>query len=934
VGLIRRVRALFRRDKLAADLDEELRYHLAMREELNRQAGMPRDEARSAAQRSFGNTTLLTESMREVDLLVFLETVLQDIRFAARMLAKYPGFTALAVLALSVGIGVNTAVFTACKAVLLQPLDAKDPGQLVNVYRTSAQNRYAQSFSYPDYEAYRTQSRGFSGLVATTGGELVLTGGGGVGNSGNSVGGVLARTFGFRLPSLMSGSSEFVSAASVSENYFAVLGVNAVRGRVFLPQDAPEFDLHPALLMSENFWRRRFAGDPHVLGKSLKLDGVAFTIIGITPHDFMGTIINVPNVWLPMRLWPLLSTGTDMLHDRENACCALYGRLAPGVSLRQAQAEMTSLASRLRPLHAPHSEGRQPVTITLTPGSHIKPFSMEHDPGLTFAVLLILGAVGLVLLIACANVGSLQLARSAARQREMGVRLSVGASRLRIVRQLLTESALLGLVAGGVSILMTWWALRLLMIEVAASLPLEWGSVAMHVEPDLHVFAYVLVLSLLASVMFGLAPALESSRPSLSSALKEEGCSFALRLANSRLRDLLIGTQAAACLFLLIGAGLLIRGSMRSMALSPGYETKHVVFLDLYFPPGFGYTHAKQLAEIRQLLGRIREAPGVKSVSMGRAPDNGGLRTASVGLNDFKPSTDNSARTVFYGYVDPNYFECLSIPLIAGHTFAAQSPSREPSVILSESAAAEFWPGENALGRRVALDASKQFHENGQLIPQGIVYQVIAVAKDTRAMTPNGDDNRKAYLPLPADRIDDGEPLLVRISGDARPMMAELGKQLHAVDPNLIVYTDTLEGLLTATPTFIITRLSAIFASLIGVLGLLLACVGIYGTVSYAVVRRTREVGIRMALGARKGDVLRLIVLESGRPVLLGLIVGVAAASAASRLLRSLLFGLHTLDPISFAGVGLLFLLIALLAAYLPARRATGIDPIVALRCD
>jgi predicted permease len=637
-----------------------------------------------------------------------------------------------------------------------------------------------------------------------------------------------------------------------------------------------------------------------------------------------------------MRLWPLASKNSTILNDREDACCAMYGRLAHGVSLQQAQAEMTLLKGRVRTLHAPHSEGSHATTISLTPGSHIGPIdgAVQHDPGLAFALLLILGAVGLVLLIACANVGSLQLARSAARQREMGVRLSVGASRLRIIRQLLTESALLGLIAGGASLLMTWWALRLLMLGIAASLPLEWGSLALHVEPDLHVFTYVFVLSLFASVLFGLAPALQSSRPSLSSALKEEGSGSALRISNSRLRDLLMGTQAAACLFLLIGAGLLIRGSIRSMALSPGYETKHVLSLDLTFPPGFGYNHAKQLAEIQQVLRRIGSVPSVKSVTIGRSPDGGGLRTAAVGLNGANPSADKTARTVFYSYVTPNYFECLSIPLIAGHTFTGQSVAPEPTVVLSESAAAEFWPGENPIGKRVALDASNQFHVNGEPMPEGLVYEVIAIARDTRAITPQGDDNRKAYLSLPTDRFDGGEPLLVRFESDPKPMLVGLGKQLHAVDPNLVVYASTLEDLLTSTPTFVITRLCAIFASLIGGLGLVLACVGIYGTVSYAVARRTREVGIRMALGARKSDVLRLIILESGRPVMLGLIVGVAAAAGASRLLQSVLFGLGTLDPVSFFGVGSFFLLIALLAAYLPARRAAHADPAVALRCD
>jgi macrolide transport system ATP-binding/permease protein len=932
MGLIRRVRTLFHRDRLSAEVDEELRYHLAMREDLNRRAGMPQSEARLAAQRSFGNITLLKERTREPDLLVFLETVLKDIRFAARMLAKHPGFTVLAVLALAVGIGVNTAVFTACKALLLQPLDAKNPEQLVNVYRAPEQHRYDPVFSYPDFEFYRDHNRAFSGLVATTGGELAMTNGQSIENSGNSMGGGLAQVFGFRLPSVMGGSAQFVSVAAVSENYFAVLGVNAIRGRVFLPKDAQDLDAHPSILISDNFWQRHFEGDLSILGKSVKLNGVAFTIIGITPHDFVGTIINVPNVWIPMRLWPLPSKDSTILRDREDACCALYGRLASSVSLQQAQAEMTLLAGRVRTLHAPLSEGAHPATIKLLSGAHIQPITGGSNLALT--ILLILCAVGLVLLIACANVASLQLARSAARQKEMGIRLSVGASRFRIIRQLLTESALLGLIAGGASLVMTWWALRLLLVQIAASLPLEWGSVALHVEPDLRVFAYVFVLSLFASVLFGLAPALQSSRPGLSSALKEEGSGFALRISNSRLRDLLMGTQTAACLFLLIGAGLLIRGSIRSMALSPGYETKHVVSLDLNFPPGFGYNHAKQLAEVNQLLDQSSSAPGVKVVAVGLAPDHGGLRTAAVGLNGIKPSTDRAARTVFYSYVTPNYFECLSIPLIAGHTFSEQSGTPEPTVVLSESAASEFWPGENPVGKRVSLDASNQFHSKAEQIPQGVVYEVIAVARDSRAITPQGDDNRKAYLPLPTGQIDGSVPLLVRFEGDRQAMLVELSRQLHAVDPNLIVYANTLEDLLTSTPTFVITRLCAIFASLIGGLGLVLASVGIYGTVSYAVTRRTREVGIRMALGARKSDVLRLIVLESCRPVLLGIIVGVVAAAGVSRPLQSLLFGLGALDPVSFLGVGSLFMLVALLAAYLPARRAALVDPMIALRCD
>jgi predicted permease len=934
MGLLRRLAGLFRRGKISADLDEEFAYHLSMREEWNRDQGMDAPEARLAARRSFGNATLLKESTREAHLAVLLETVLKDLRFAARMLYKQKGFTALAVVALALGIGVNTAVFTAIKAVLLQPLDAANPRQLVNVYRVDEQRHYSPGFSYLDYEFFRDQNRSFSGLVATSGAELAMTAGGGGASVSTADGGGLAQAFGFRFPRTFGGTAQFVSAAIVSENYFATLGVNALRGRVFLPQDAHDLDLHPVILISENFWRRRFAGDPAILGRIIKLNGAPFEIEGITPHDFTGTIINVPNIWLPMRLWPLTSAGSKVLHDREDAACALYGRLQPGVTMWQAQAEMTILEERVRALHAPHSDGSKPAHISLTPGSHVGPVLIIGGAGFVFTMLLILGAVGLVLLIACANVSSLQLARSAARQKEIGIRLSIGASRFRIIRQLLTESALLGLLAGSVSLLMTWWVLRLLMLQVAAALPVEWGSVALHVEPDRNVFAYVFAISMVSSVLFGLASAIQSSRSNLAGTLKEEGGGFGLRISSSRMRDLLIATQAGASLFLLIAAGLLIRGSIRSMVISPGFETKQVLSLELFFPPGMNIPLARQLAEVNAIRERIGSLRGVTETAFGKSPANGGLRTAAVGLNGAKPSTDRTTRTVFYSYVTPQYFRCLDMPLLAGTGFAATASNHpEISVVLSESAAAEFWPGENAIGKKVSLDASTQFFGETELIPKGSVYEVIGVVRDARPITPQGDDVRKAYLALPSTHFS-SEPLLIRFNGDTKTALSEFGQQIGAIDANIVVYANTVDELLTATPPFVITRLSAMFATLIGGLGLLLSCVGIYGTVSFAVARRTREVGIRMALGARKNDVLGLILRESGRPVMLGLAVGGIGAVGVSFLLHSLLFGLALFDPISFFGVGALFLAVALFAAYMPARRATMVDPTAALRSE
>ena len=392
--------------------------------------------------------------------------------------------------------------------------------------------------------------------------------------------------------------------------------------------------------------------------------------MGITPHDFVGTNINVPDFWLPMSLRPLVhESNSGLLENREDFCCALVGRLQRGVSLPQAQAEMTILAGNLRKLDAPNSEGSKPIAITLVAGSHMGPLGLGGDQGLLTAILPITGATALVLLIACANVANLQLARSAARQREIGVRLSLGAGRGRIIRQLLIESVLLGALAGLCSLLMAWWSLRILMAEVAASLPVEWGTAALHMQPDTLVFAFVCALSVIAGVVFGLAPALEASRPDLSSALKEAGARFGLWISNARLRDGLVGLQAAVCVFLLIGACLLIRGSMRGMAMSPGYETDAVVAMEVSFPAGFHFTHARQLEELRQLRERLRNLPRVQAVTSGNAPDGGGLRTAAVGLDGAKPPQTGPSRSVFYGYVAANYFQTLGIPLQSGQGF-------------------------------------------------------------------------------------------------------------------------------------------------------------------------------------------------------------------------------------------------------------------------
>ncbi|PYJ54943.1 MAG: hypothetical protein DME24_25630, partial [Verrucomicrobia bacterium] len=575
-------------------------------------------------------------------------------------------------------------------------------------------------------------------------------------------------------------------------------------------------------------------------------------------------------------------------------------------------------------------EKSKPVTITLTPGS---PFGFRPTAQEMTVVGLVMGAVALVLLIACANIAGLQLARSVARQKEIGVRSALGASRWRLIRQLLTEATMLAVLAGGVGLLFAWWAMRFLVAAISNSLPAVWGTLALEVDPDLHVFGYTLIVALFAGILFGLAPALEASKPNLILVLKEEGAALGVKLRKSRMRDLLIATQVAICLTLLIAAGLLARGSSRALRVEPGFETKRVLGLGITMPPGLGYDAKKSGAIVRQLAERFCSVPGVRSVARGRAPLFGGLRRASVLLDGSQQESKDRAPTVNYSYVTPNYFDTLSIPIMEGRTFTEQEArAGTPVTVISKATARKFWPGQSAIGKQVTLDASRQFHTSDEPYPTGHPFEVVGVTPDLRSVWLSEPDSDYFYMPMPTDSY--YESMLVRAENDPNALMTALGHEVKAVDPNVIVYAETLDGLLTNNTAFVFSRIGAILSTIIGLLGLLLASVGIYSMVSHTVVRRTHEVGIRMALGARRTDVLRLILRESMRPVALGMMVGLAASAAASRFLTALLFGLSSLDALAFVGVSALLCSVALLASYIPARRATQVDPMVALRCE
>lgn len=920
-----RIRGLFARDRLAREHDEELDFHLAMREQWNSERGLKREEARRDARVRMGNPRLWREKMGEIDLMLLPQTVLQDLRYGARMLWRNAGFTLAAVLALALGIGINTVALTAYKAFIGKQIDARDPERLVNLGLMRHGHYIDYTFSYPDYEAYNSQLHAFSGLIAESESEsLILSDAGAVVSQHNAAQESLAGRLGL-LPAGAS-NKEFAQTAVVSDNYLSVLGVEPLRGRGF--GSSQELAAAPAVLVSENYWQKRFDGDPALLGKSIRLNGVAFTVVGITPHDFSGTEMAVPDFWLPLSNLPLLHPGNNPLGDRDYLHSRMVGRLAPGVSMGQAQSEMSLLAIHLDILHSPHSIWSNADGALVWPGSPLAA-PVNLNQGFNYTIKLIMAAVVMVLVIACANVASLQLARATSRQSELVTRLSLGAGRMRLMRQLLTECALLGMVAGAVALFSSWAMMKILVTFIAEAFPPEYGTVILSVTPDLKIFSCVLGLSLAAGILSGLAPTLESSGAAFATALKVNKGTPSAR--SRRSRDFFIAAQVAVSVVLLISGGMLIHSSINALHLNPGYDIQHAVELDLKFPESSAYSADRKTAAVREVRTRLAALPGVGEVTAADSPLYG-YRKATVSLNGELPAQQNSAGELFYSFVGPNYFETMRIPVLSGRNFSGPTAKAEPAALVSESAARLIWPGQNPIGRSVRL-AADGFHAKSELVPDGPSYQVIGVVRDTLSTLPDGSDARKVYIQLPTNRMQD-YPILIHTLADPKRVIGEIDRLVPSIEDNMVATSTNLGAMFRLMPTIAIPTTAAAVAIVVGMLGLFLASMGIYGTVSYMVVLRTREVGIRMALGAKKRDVLELMLRQVVRPVMGGLVVGMVLAVGSSYLLRGALHGLGRVDGVSFAGVSVLFLAIALFAAWLPSRRAMRVNPMVALRYE
>ncbi len=809
-----------------------------------------------------------------------MNTLLQDLRYGARMLLKSPGFTVVAVLALALGIGANSAIFSVVNAVLLRPLPFPEPARLVRLGAGSRGEPTARGvFSFPDYKDVQAQAQTLEYVAGYLNSGTVLTGEG-------------------EEPMRILG-------ADVAADYFPLLGVQPELGRVFTrAEDQPGAAV---VVISHGLWQRRFGARPNVLGQQLKMGSTNATIIGVMPAGFEYPFrAEHQDFWAPLNGHP-----TPDREQRDEHSLPVIARLKPGVTVEQARAELATLARRFEQQY-PASN----TAVTITAASLHADLTRDVRP----ALFILLGAVGFVLLIACANVANLLLARAASRSKEIAIRTALGASRWRIVRQLLVESLLLAIVGGGLGLLLAMWGVDLLVAASPANIPR-----VQQVGLDGRVLAFTLLLSALVGIAFGLVPALHASKPDLNDALKEGSRGSTESLRRNRVRSLLVVAEVALSLMLLIGAGLLLKSFMRLVQTDPGFDASHVLTLDIPLGRQRYATPEQQTDFFRRLVERTKSLPGVAAAGIVNdlpLSGNGDNYTFQIAG---RPAAPPGAEPIAdYTVASPGYCETLRIPLRQGRLLTAQDNAQAPRVLLiSESLARRHFADTNPIGQRLMLDID---NETAPREIVGVVGDVRRAALDTEAAP-------EFYLPyeqVPERRMN----LVVRTTAaDAASMTASVRGAVRDLDKDQLIWqTRTLDQLLAASVAG--RRFNMLLLGIFAAVALLLAALGIYGVMAYSVTRRTHEIGIRMALGARAGDVLKLVI---GQGMLLagaGVALGLIGALAVTRVLTTLLYGVSPTDPLTFAGLALLLALIAFVACYVPARRATKVDPMIALRYE
>lgn len=875
-----RLRSLFLRPQVERELDAELRFHLEQQTSENLAAGMSPDEAHYAALRQIGGLAQFKEECREMRRLSWIENLWQDPRYALRTLRRSPGFTAIAIVSLAFGIGVNTAVFSLIDALLLKAVNVADPDSLVSLRCRLPRGSTTTQFALSTFERLRDQTHIFSGMIAWRESRIAVSSKG--------------------------APAEMVGAGFYSGGYYSILGVTPLLGRTFLPvDDAPGQDA--VAVISYRYWQTEFSGNPSVLNRTIHAKGIPVRIIGVTPPGFTGLSVTeaYPDIMLPLVWMPRL-----LLND-DNPSVNITARLKRGWMASRAAVEANvvyshALAETLEAsLPAQRKRDLLARSIVLIPAGRGDP-GRWRDYRLRLSVLM--GVVAMVLLISCANVANLLLARAAARRREMAVRLAIGARRARLIRQLLTESLLLAVLGGGTGLLLAIWAHRAL--SHFLGLPEEFAL-------DWRVLGFAAGVCVAAGVLFGLTPALRSTRIDLSAGLKER----AVGGGRLGLGKALVILQVALSLLLTIGAGLLIHTLRNLNRVDPGFDQENVLLFWIY-PTTLGYEGPKELRIYEEYLRRFNSLPGVVRASMARH------NLMQGGYHGAKVSVGGAQTEVAVNAVAPEFFAPMRIPLLAGRDFSAKDREQSPKVaIVSQKFARNHFGSENPLGKRIVLS------------PPGVgEIEIVGVVRDTRYYSLRQDGaapSEEIFLPYQQAPRDMLGQMCFALRTVSAPMgvLGAVRREAQAVERNLPVAWPTTQRR-EVQDSIREERSLAALTSFFGGLTVLLACVGLYGVMSYAIARRTGEIGIRMALGAKRSDVYRLVLGESAHLVAAGVVLGVPAALAATRFLKSVLYGVGPSDPATFvAGVAALTCVTAI-AAYLPARRATRVDPTVALRYE
>lgn len=813
-----------------------------------------------------------------------MENLWKDLRYGARMLLKRPGFTLIAIATLAIGIGANTAIFTVVNAVLLRSLPYDHSEQLVRIGGANLQRGIRLGTLSPhDFYDYRDRNTVFESIAAYDGWSPSLTG---------------------------TGEPERLAAGRVTTDFFKVLRVEPSLGRSFNPQEEQRGN-HLVVLLSYGLWQRRFGANPNVVGQSIMLSGLSYNIIGVMPRDFdppqfPGVGLEKPELWAPFA--PDLSQWTRDGRSLDTA----IARLKPGVTPEQAQTELSVIAGQLQQQYPDTNAGQ---------GIGVASLHEQLVGKIRSALLVFLVAVGFVLLIACANVANLLLARAATRQKEIAIRTALGAGRLRIVRQLLTESVLLAVVGGALGLLFAMWATDYLVTLGTDSLP-RLGRIGL----DGRVFGFTTLLTLLTGVAFGLAPALQFSKPDLNETLKESGRSSTGGRGRQRLRGFLVISEIAISLLLLIGAGLLVKSFVRLQQVSPGFDPHNVVALNLFLPGAKYPEDAQQRAFFDQAQERIQSLPGVESVGMvSNLPVSGGFDTTSFYIEGRPVTRREDVPDVERYTINSDYFRAMSIPLTSGRSFGAEDrPDSVPVAIISEATARRFWPGESPLGKR--------FKTGDPDDPQSPWRTIVGVVGDVRHYALDIEPAPQFYLPyrqVPVQFM----ALLVRSSNSPENQIAAVRAQIWSIDKDQPIFNiKTMERFVAESIAQ--RRFVMLLLGLFAAVALVLAIIGLYGVMAYSVTQRTHEIGIRMALGAQASDVLKMVIRQGMALVLVGVGIGLLAAFALSRLISSFLYGVSATDPLTFVGVPLVLCAVAAAASYIPARRATKVDPMIALRYE